>query len=447
MKKQKHPLITGTLILTATGIITRCIGFFYKIFLSRTIGAEGIGIYQMIFPVYGVCYALTTAGAEIAVTRFVSGETAKGSRGRARSVLHIGLFMSMSLALLAALLLYANADFIALHLLHDERCASLLRVMSVTVPFGACHSCICGYYYGLRRTGIPAAAHLTEQLARVSAVYLIYRIALSEGRTLTPMAAVTGLVIGEFASMLFGLFSLPADRISRKQKQKRDYSLTLLAKNMLFMALPVTGNRVCMNLLSSAEAILIPFTLQQYGLNPERALSVYGTLTGMSMSFILFPNVLTNAVSVMLLPAVSESQAAGRTGQLGRTVRKTVSFCLPMGIVFTIIFLLFGKYMGTFFFNSELAGDFIITLAWICPFLYLNGTLHSILNGLGKTSLGFFNNLTGVMIRIIFILIFVPKVGIQGYLWGLLANQLFVTLLNMRALREYLHPERAAVSR
>lgn len=447
MKKQKHPLITGTLILTATGIITRCIGFFYKIFLSRTIGAEGIGIYQMIFPVYGVCYALTTAGAEIAVTRFVSGETAKGNRGRARSVLHIGLFMSMSLALLAALLLYANADFIALHLLHDERCASLLRVMSVTVPFGACHSCICGYYYGLRRTGIPAAAHLTEQLARVSAVYLIYRIALSEGRTLTPMAAVTGLVIGEFASMLFGLFSLPADRSSRKQKQKRDYSLTLLAKNMLSMALPVTGNRVCMNLLSSAEAILIPFTLQQYGLNPERALSVYGTLTGMSMSFILFPNVLTNAVSVMLLPAVSESQAAGRTGQLGRTVRKTVSFCLPMGIVFTIIFLLFGKYMGTFFFNSELAGDFIITLAWICPFLYLNGTLHSILNGLGKTSLGFFNNLTGVMIRIIFILIFVPKVGIQGYLWGLLANQLFVTLLNMRALREYLHPERTAVSR
>ena len=73
MKKKKHPLIAGTLILTLTGLASRFIGFFYKIFLSRTIGAEGIGIYQMIFPIYGVCYAFTTAGAEIAISRFVSG--------------------------------------------------------------------------------------------------------------------------------------------------------------------------------------------------------------------------------------------------------------------------------------------------------------------------------------------------------------------------------------
>lgn len=66
MKKQLHPLVGGTLLLTAAGLMTRLIGFFYKIFLSRAIGAEGIGIYQMIFPIYGVCYALTTSGAEIA---------------------------------------------------------------------------------------------------------------------------------------------------------------------------------------------------------------------------------------------------------------------------------------------------------------------------------------------------------------------------------------------
>ena len=85
-----------------------------------------------------------------------------------------------------------------------------------------------------------------------------------------------------------------------------------------------------------------------------------------------------------------------------------------------------------------MAGDFITTLAWICPFLYLNGTLHSILNGLGKTSAGFFNNLVGILIRILFILFFVPHTGIQGYLWGLLVNQLLVCLLNLAALRQFL---------
>ena len=255
---------------------------------------------------------------------------------------------------------------------------------------------------------------------------------------------IIGLVLGEASSMLFGIFAVSTERRPNRRTGKQNYSLRLLTKDMLLTAAPVTGNRVCMNLLSSAEAILIPFTLQQYGLSAERALSVYGTLSGMSMSFILFPNVLTNAVSVMLLPAVSESQAAGQNEQLRQTIRKTFSFCLFLGTVFMLLFLLTGKFLGRFFFNSEMAGDFIITLAWICPFLYLNGTLHSILNGLGKTGAGFFNNLTGIMIRIIFILLFVPKTGIQGYLWGLLANQLLVALMNLNALREFLFSKKYA---
>lgn len=436
MKKQKHPLIAGTVILTLTGLASRFIGFFYKIFLSRTIGAEGIGIYQMIFPIYGVCYAFTTSGVEIAISRFVSGEMARGRKERARSILWIGLAMSLSLSFLTSFIVYTNADFLAVRLLHEARCANLLRIMSVTVPFGACHSCISGYYYGLQKTGVPACAQLFEQLVRVAAVFIIYRVALEEGKNLSPAAAVIGLVLGEFASMLFGLFAISSESLRKPAKKTRDFPVRSFARRMFLEAAPVSANRVCMNLLGSAEAVLLPLTLQQYGLNTERALSVYGTLTGMAMAFIQFPSVLTNAVSVMLLSAVSESQAAGNKNQIARTIRRTITFCLPLGIACTCFFLLTGKTLGLFFFKSGMAGDFIITLAWICPFLYLNSTLHSILNGLGKTAAGFINNLIGVMIRIVFILSCVPRFGIQGYLWGILANQLFVSFLNINALKE-----------
>lgn len=438
MNKKKHPLIAGTLILTITGIASRFIGFFYKIFLSRTIGAEGIGIYQMIFPIYGICYALTTSGVEIAISRFVSGESARGNRRHARSILWIGLSISLFLSLLTTFFLYTNAEFIAVNILHEKRCIQLLRIMSLTVPFGACHSCISGYYYGLQKTAVPAMAQLFEQLVRVTAVYIIYQVSLEEGRVLTPVAAVIGLVLGEFASMVFSLFSISAERFTKKQKKQQEFPVRLFTKKILFLAIPVSANRICINLLSSVEAILLPFTLQQYGLDTEKALSVYGTLTGMAMAFILFPSVLTNSVSVMLLPSVSESQASGDQAQISRTIRKTLTYCLTLGTACTLFFLLTGKFLGTFFFKSSMAGDFIITLAWICPFLYLNGTLHSILNGLGKTSIGFINNLTGILIRILFILSFVPHFGIQGYLWGLLANQLFVALLNVNALKKYL---------
>ncbi len=436
MKKQKHPLIAGTLILTLTGLASRFIGFFYKIFLSRTIGAEGIGIYQMIFPIYGVCYALTTAGAEIAISRFVSGEIARGKKEQARSILWIGLSMSLALSLFTTLTVYLNADLIALRLLHEARCANLLRIMSITVPFGACHSCVSGYYYGLQKTAVPACAQLFEQLVRVAAVYIIYQVSLEEGLTLSPAAAVIGLVLGEFASMLFTLFAISSESLRTRTQKAAVFPTRSYAKRMFREAAPVSANRVCMNLLGSAEAILLPLTLQQYGLTVERALSVYGTLTGMAMAFIQFPSVLTNAVSVMLLSSVSESQAAGNQNQIARTIRKTIRFCLPLGIACTVFFLLTGKTLGTFFFKNPMAGDFIITLAWICPFLYLNSTLHSILNGLGRTAAGFVNNLIGVMIRIFFILTFVPRFGIQGYLWGILSNQLFVAFLNVNALKE-----------
>ncbi|MCI9480470.1 MAG: polysaccharide biosynthesis protein [Lachnospiraceae bacterium] len=440
MKKKKHPLIAGTLILTLTGLASRFIGFFYKIFLSRTIGAEGIGIYQMIFPIYGVCYAFTTAGAEIAISRFVSAEMARGKKEQARSILWIGLAMSLSLSLLTSFLVYKNAGFLAIRLLHEPRCTDLLRIMSVTVPFGACHSCISGYYYGLQKTAVPASAQLFEQLVRVAAVYIIYQVSLEEGKALSPSAAVIGLVLGEFASMLFTLFAISSESLHGRTAKPTGFPACRYAKRMFLEAAPVSANRVCMNLLGSAEAILLPLTLQQYGLTPERALSVYGTLTGMAMAFIQFPSVLTNAVSVMLLSAVSESQAAGNKNQIARTIKKTINLCLPLGIACTLFFLLTGKTLGTFFFKNEMAGDFIITLAWICPFLYLNSTLHSILNGLGRTAAGFINNLIGVMIRIFFILTFVPRFGIQGYLWGILANQLFVSFLNINALKEERNP-------
>lgn len=441
MKKTLHPLISGTLLLTAAGLTTRLIGFFYKIFLSRTIGAEGIGIYQMIFPIYGVCYALTTSGAEIAVSRFVSRENGAGRPQSARQVLRVGLLLALGLAIPTAFLLYENAAFLARNILQEMRTVQLLQIMAFTIPFGACHSCICGYYYGLKKPAVPAAAQLFEQLSRVGAVFLIYRVACEQGMGLSPLTAVIGLVIGEFASMLFCVFCVSGQ--SAPPGESADGSgapsLFSLTRQMLAMALPVTGNRLCMNLLASAESILLPLCLQQYGLSTKQALSVYGTLSGMALSFILFPSVLTGALSVMLLPSVSESQAAGDDASLSRTVRKTVSFCLPLGISFTVLFLLFGRFLGDFFFRSTLAGDFILTLAWICPFLYLNHTLHSILNGLGRTGTGFFNNLAGILIRILFVLCFVPRFGIEGYLWGLLAGQLVVCGMNLASLQEFLH--------
>ena len=190
------------------------------------------------------------------------------------------------------------------------------------------------------------------------------------------------------------------------------------------------------NLLQSIEAISIPGRLQRFGLDTSQALSLYGVLNGMALPCILFPSAVTSSISIMLMPTVAEIQASDDRSEMLDIIKKVTGACFTLGLFCCLTFLLFGSWIGLALFGSRTAGKFILTLAWICPFLYLNSTLHSILNGLGRTAAGFINNLIGVMIRIFFILTFVPRFGIQGYLWGILSNQLFVAFLNVNALKE-----------
>ena len=216
-------------------------------------------------------------------------------------------------------------------------------------------------------------------------------------------------------------------------------------KNTFFMhlneirtlALPLTLSRISVTLLVSLESALIPLSLRSYGLTSSAALGLYGTLTGMALPFIMFPNALTSSVSLMLLPKISEFQAGMQTERLKKTIRKTFSLCLFLGFFCLLFFFFFGNFLGTFVFHNETAGTFIHVLSWLCPFLYLNTTLSGILNGLGRTNLTFFQSIFGLGIRIIFILFTIPHLGIYGYLLGLLCSQMFLSVSSFAALKKY----------
>ncbi|WP_099468486.1 putative polysaccharide biosynthesis protein [Konateibacter massiliensis] len=429
MKKQ-HTIIKGTLYLTIAGFISRIIGFFYRIFLSHTIGAEGMGIYQLIFPVYVLCFSLTVSGIHTGISRFTSAKMASNDTRGALKVLYAGLILAVLPSIVLAALLYGNAEYIALHFVKEARCTDLLKIISFSVPFGAIHTCINGYYYGIKKAGVPAFSQLVEQLVRVISVYLIYTIVTDKGISVTPSIAAVGIVTGEIASVLFTITAI----LIQTNVSQASHSLSAIPasyfKNIFTLSLPLTANRVVITLLQSVEAVLIPFELRRHGLSSSEALSIYGVLTGMSLPLILFPSTFTNSLSVMLLPDVAQAQAASNTNRIRSTAKITIQYCLLLGILCTGIFLSFGHAMGTSIFNSSLCGDFVVTLAWICPFLYLSTTLTSILHGLGKTTVTFLHSLISIVIRLAFIIFLVPYFGIQGYLWGLLAGQLVMTLFN-----------------
>ncbi len=421
----KNSFITGTLLLTAAGVLTRLIGFFYRIFLSRTIGAEGLGIYQLISPVSALGFAVTAAGIQTSISKFVSMEIGRKNPAGARRYLFTGLGISLLLSLMVSLSVHKYAALIADACLGDARCAPLLQVLSYSFVPSCIHACINGYYYGLKKTGIPSLCQLIEQIARVGSVYLLCQIAVSEQRPVSLTITIWGVVIGEIASTLV---SVSAARL-RPGKKNTASGFYVCTKNLVRMALPLTANRVVLNLFASFENIMIPNRLKLFGYTNSEALGVYGILTGMAMSIVMFPSVITNSVSVLLLPTISEAQAAGNETLIRRTIRKTIESCLALGMLCTAGFLFTGNILGNVLFGNALAGTFIVTLGWICPFLYLSATLSSILHGLGFPGLTFCLNLTACGIRILFVLFAVPHFGVRGYLWGILTSQIFTALL------------------
>ena len=311
--------------------------------------------------------------------------------------------------------LYRYAPWLAEHIVSEPSCAPLLRIISFSLPFACLHACFNGYYYGKNKTAIPALSQLFEQVVRVFSVYLFYLIQKEKATAMTPALAMWGTVCGEAAAALFCITTF----------QFRHIRLSLpVTKRLICFAAPLTGSRVILNLFSSAEAILIPSALTAFGYNRNDALSVFGTLTGMAMPVIMLPTVLTGSLSVLLLPAISEAAVKDDRRQIAQTIRHTVELCVILGLGCTLAFILFGHFVGSFLFGSELAGSYIVSLGFMCPFLFLAGTLGSILHGLDMTFYTFLLNMLGCGIRLFAIYVLVPQFGLYVYLWSMLLSQI-----------------------
>ena len=255
---------------------------------------------------------------------------------------------------------------------------------------------------------------------------------------MTAIVAVWGLLTGEALSALFVLLSyfIVSDSVpSVFHKESLFASFRMTAGSLMALAAPLMANRLVMNLLQSAEAIMIPNKLEEFGLTGSQAVSIYGVLTGMAMPFIMFPSAIVNSLAVVLLPTVAKQQSIGNKPGIQKNMLLSVRYSLYMGILCIGVFTVFGHNLGMNVFRNHDAGSFITILAWLCPFLYLATTMGSVLNGLGKTTITFKNNCISLLIRLCFVFFGIPHLGIHACLWGMLVSEILLVLLHGYALQ------------
>ena len=431
---KKNAILKGTLILTTAGIISRLLGFYYRIFLTGIIGAEGLGLYQMVFPLVTICMAIASSGISVAISRYTAAFLARGQKKEAKDTLIIGTGISLLLSIVCTVFLYVMADFLAQNILKDTRCTMLIKIISLMLPLGVIHNNISSYFMGKSNAVIPAVSQLMEQIFRIGSVLLIFHIRESKGLPVTAATGMAGLLCGEIVSCLFCLTvcSLHGNDFLIRSP----WSFT---HNLLKMAIPISANRITLSFLHSLEAILLPAMLRKSGLSASESLSTYGILSGMAFPLIMLPSTLVNSFSAMLLPAVSGESHSGEKNALSQTILTAYECSLVIGIFCLGAFLIWGKEAGTLLFHEEQVGIYVTAFAWMCPFLYISTTLASILNGLGKTNTTLFMDVTSFSLRILLIFLLIPKMGITGYFIAFLASEIYLAILSVLALWK-IHP-------
>lgn len=435
----KKSLITGTIILTSANLITRFIGFFYRIFMSNAIGTEGIGLYQLIMPIYMLAWSITSSGFTTTISKLTAQENIKKQYGNMGRVLKQSVLICMSISILIGILLFTTAPFVAITILKEERTMLSLQILAVCFPFMSAGSCIRGYFFGLQNSVIPALSQVLEQCVRIAVVLLLAAYFVPLGLEYACAAAVLGIVFGEIISFGFVLLSYITFKKKNGYIKKPSFSASKTLMTILSMAVPLSASRVIGSLLSTAENILIPQRLQLFGQSGSDAMSTYGNLMGLGLPLIQLPTAFLMAVSITLVPAISEASAIRNNKRIQYTTGRSLLFTSIIGIGAACVFAVFPREVSIAVYNQSSLGDILFKLAFLCPLLYLQITLSGLLNGLGEHFFIFRNNILSSILNIVFIYFFMPVYGVDAFIAGWLTSLIVTVSFSIHKVMQRTH--------
>jgi len=415
----------------AAGLAVRLLGFIYRIYLSKLIGAEGMGLFQLISPVYSLVILTLTSGVSIAVSKLTAEEYARRNFSNLRRITGMAFLLTVASALIVSAVMFLEADFIVKTVLKDERTRYALLLMIPCIPVISAASVLKGYFYGIQDVTPTAFSMIAEQIVRISLVMLTAGHFVRLGLEYACALATVGMVVGEMSNLAVVFLYYRKRRLTRGGSPSGLMRKRKVLGELVKISVPVSFNRFITSGMSAVENIMIPRMLVAGGLSYQLSIETYGRLTGMAMPLLFFPSIVTASLATTLVPAISEAMSLRNFGSLNRRISKSVQISFITGFIFGSVFLFYGERISNLIYGRENVGGMLSMLSVTCVFLYLQQTLVGILNGLGRQGVSLRNSILGYVIRIGFVYFCIPVYGINGYIWGIAISCGLVSILNL----------------
>lgn len=435
-----NKFLKGTLILTISSIVVKVIGSLNWIILSRVLGGEGIGLYQMGFPIYLMAITVSSAGIPVAISIITAEKLANKDYRGAKRVFSVSLRLLLVSGLLFSSALFFGAGWlIDNHFIRDSRAYYSIIALAPAVFFVTFLASFRGYLQGWQIMTPTAASEIVEQLMRVITMLVFADLLLPYGLAYAAGGASMGAGVGAFCALLVLMWFYR--RLKQKLQEEiaaQDESAPVesaghIIKRLLKLALPVSLSSLMLPIGANLDLLIVPQRLEAAGFAVRQATELFGYLTGMAVPLVNLAAIFTAAMTISLVPSISESRALGDHHAIGEKTK--IAFRVAMIITlpcFVGLFFLAEK-VAALIYNAPGAASAIQTMSIGILFLGMHQISTGILQGLGKTAIPVINMIIAIVVKVVlsWILTAMPALGIKGASLATVADFAVAAVLNM----------------
>ncbi len=411
-------------MVTALSCVERFIGFLYRIFLSRTIGAEGIAIYQIALSVIGVIITITTSGIPITVSRLILKERANKNPKAESDIVASGIFTSIAISAPITLLFYFGRPFLSF-IFTDQRCYDVLIVILPAITITSVYAVIRGYFWGNRNYLSYSLIELIEELVMAIAGVILVSHAVStiDGVHKAGLAVFISYVVSFVLSTI--VFVTHSGKVSNPLPKLKELVVT---------SSPITVMRTLTALMSSIVAIILPSRLVFYGMGLESALERYGEMSAMAMPILFMPSTLIGSIALVLVPEIADNFYNRKLDKLSSNVTKALEVCTMISIAVIPIFISCGKEIGVFLYDSQTAGTYLAISSIMMLPMSISMITNSLLNSMACEKQTLLSYIISAISMIVIIWFGTKYFGIYSLTIGYIASYVILSVFNLRLL-------------
>ena len=423
--------------LAISSVLLQLLGFFYRILLGRLAGPQVIAVHGLVMSAYNVILAVTLTGIAFSVSRIAARYQAVGSGGSIRRLISLSLSLFLGLfALLAIPFAFLRKEFSAVILGNQDTAPALLLLIPCLflTGFENVHK---AFFYGTANTVPPMISETLEMLCRIAAALLLFHIFPGLDISTTAALIVFGMILSEIIS---SVFLTVCYRVQLPHIRGRDdIPRRIVLRDIADMALPVSLSTLISRILSAANTILIPRTLQLSGLSVSESMEEFGVIFGMTLPMLMLPSAFLQPLITVLTPRFTAAHALKKPKEIRRKCAKALHvtglFALPA--LCTIVG--FGEYLAELLYHNKTAAQLLLPLAvnTFLGFYYV--VCESVLEGIGQQRrsaiLAVAATAFGVLLTLIFGGIF--RMGIYGFLIGELSSSAVGVLISLIWVRRF----------